>query len=308
MFPAVRTPLIRLGNLFPRRQVYAKCEFAAPSGSFKIRGAVHLLTGLLREGQARELVVPSMGNTALGAAVGACAFGVRVVGVVPQTIGRDKDEKLRALGVELVKVAGGGMDVLAAATRLAQERGAYFVHPHLDPAWTDGYAALVEEILEDLPGCRSLVFPVGGGGLLMGITDYLRGRPPGVRLSGCEAYNAPTYARFDHAHSPTIADGLILEVPHARVRQRVEELGMAIALVKEAEIRAAMAGLYARQALLVEPSSAVTAAFVHAHHELEEPACVILTGENIARDEFFRLIGAGPAKETGAETVSDPRV
>jgi threonine dehydratase len=308
MFPAVRTPLIRLGNLFPRRQVYAKCEFAAPSGSFKIRGAVHLLTGLLREEQARALVVPSMGNTALGAAVGARTFGFRMVGVVPQSIGRDKDEKLRALGVELVKVAGGGTDVLEAATRLAEERGAYFVHPHLDPAWTDGYAGMVEEIREDLPECRSLVFPVGGGGLLMGITDYLRGRPPGLRLFGCEAYNAPTYAQFDHPRSPTIADGLILEVPHARVRQRVEELGIPIALVKDAEIRAAMAGLYARQALLVEPSSAVTTAFVHAHHELEEPACVILTGANIAPEDFFRLIGAGPAEETGAAGMSDPRV
>src|SRR5690242_21276816 len=104
MFPAVRTPLIRLGNLLPRRQVYAKCEFAAPAGSFKIRGAVHLLTRLGHEGQDRELVVPSMGNTALGAAVAARAFGFRMVGVVPQAISRAKDEKLRALGVDLVKV------------------------------------------------------------------------------------------------------------------------------------------------------------------------------------------------------------
>src|SRR5881409_1599711 len=106
------TPLIRLGNLFPSRAVYAKCEFLAPSGCFKIRGAAHLLDHLRRAGRTPPLVVPSMGNTALGAAVGARAFGFAMTGVVPQTIARAKDEKLQALGVELVKIAGGGRDLL----------------------------------------------------------------------------------------------------------------------------------------------------------------------------------------------------
>src|SRR5437763_16833983 len=108
MTPLTPTPLIRLGNLFPQRDVYAKCEFLAPSGCFKIRGAVHLLEHLRRESGTRHLVVPSMGNTALGAAVAAQAFGSSMTGVVPQTIARAKHEKLRALGVELIKIAGGG--------------------------------------------------------------------------------------------------------------------------------------------------------------------------------------------------------
>src|SRR5438034_2969577 len=160
-----QTPLIRLGNLFPRREVYAKCEFLAPSGCFKIRGATHLLERLSREGRTRHLVVPSMGNTALGAATAARTFGFSMTGVVPQTIARAKDEKLQALGVELVKIAGGGSDLLRHATQLAKERGGYFVHPHLDPLWTDGYQSIAAEILQALPSCRSLVLPVGGGGL-----------------------------------------------------------------------------------------------------------------------------------------------
>src|SRR5205814_2677203 len=99
MPPQSQTPLIRLGNLLPQREVYAKCEFLAPSGCFKIRGAVHLLEHLRRESSTRHLVVPSMGNTALGAAVAAQAFGFSMTGVVPQTIARAKDDKLRALGV-----------------------------------------------------------------------------------------------------------------------------------------------------------------------------------------------------------------
>src|SRR5262245_43925119 len=174
MLPLAPTPLVRLGNLFPKRAAHAKCEFLAPSGCFKIRGAAHLLEHLAREGRTRQLVVPSMGNTALGAAVGAKAFGFSMVGVVPQTISRAKDEKLQALGVELVKIAGGGSDLLRRATEIAKERGGYFVHPHLDPLWTDGYKSIAAEIQHALPGCRSLVFPVGGGGLLMGLLAHFR--------------------------------------------------------------------------------------------------------------------------------------
>src|SRR3954465_688797 len=82
MISLVPTPLIRLSNLFPGRDVYAKCEFLAPSGSFKIRGAMHLLDHLRREEARRPLTVPSMGNTALGAATGAQALGFSMTGVV----------------------------------------------------------------------------------------------------------------------------------------------------------------------------------------------------------------------------------
>src|SRR5947209_18017893 len=167
MIPPFTIPLIRLGNLFPGREVYAKCEFLAPSGCFKIRGAVHLLEHLSGQGGSRQLVGPSMGNTALGAAVGAKAFGFGMVGVVPQTIARAKDEKLRALGVELLKIDGKGSDLLRRATEVSRERGGYFVHPHLDPLWTDGYQSIAAEIVQALPDCRSLVIPVGGGGLLL---------------------------------------------------------------------------------------------------------------------------------------------
>src|SRR5262245_30097222 len=162
MSPPPNTPLVRLGNLFPDRAVYAKCEFLAPSGCFKIRGAMHLLAHLGRDGKTRQLVVPSMGNTALGAAEGAKALGFALTGVVPKTISRAKDEKLQALGATLVKIDGGGSELLRYASEYAKERGGYMVHPHLDSLWTDGYQSIAAEILHQLPDCRTLVFPLGG--------------------------------------------------------------------------------------------------------------------------------------------------
>ena len=179
------------------------------------------------------------------------------------------------------------------ATDLAKERGGYFVHPHLDPRWTDGYQSIAAEVVRDLPGCRSLVFPVGGGGLLMGLLAYLRNNPAPLRMFGCEPYNYPKYARFDHARSTTIADGLILETAHSQVQQAIANGGVAISLVAEADIRTALKDLFETQAVVVEPSSAITLAFVKARAEqLEEPICVILTGENIAREDHRRLISA----------------
>lgn len=291
MLPATDTPLVRLGNLFPDRHVYAKCEHLALSGSFKIRGTKHLLEHLTRESQTRQLVVPSMGNTALGVAVGAPAYGFTVTGVVPQTISRAKDEKLKALGVELVKIPGGGSDLLSHATRLAAERGAYFVHPHLDRLWTDGYQAIAAEVLRDLPDCRSIAIPVGGGGLLMGVTEYFLRHSSPVKVIGCEPYNFPTYARYSHARSKTIADGLLLDIPHAKVQQRIDDLGIPIHLLTEEAIRKSLRGLYRKQGMVVEPSSAITLAAVEALADgLDEPVCAILTGENITREDFFQLL------------------
>lgn len=310
----VSTPLVRLGNLFPEREVYAKCEFLSPSGSFKDRGAAHLLTRLSQSEGNRLLVVPSMGNTALGAAVAAKKFGFSMVGVVPQTISRAKDEKLQALGVELIKVAGGGTDLLNRATQVAQERNGYFVHPHLDSNWTDGYQVIAEEIMRGLPSCRTLVFPVGGGGLLMGLTEYFLRQASGacerpgtkpqagavlsprrshapLAIVGCEAYNYPTYAKFDHSRTKTIADGLVLEVPHPKVQERINALKIPIHLVQDSAIREAMRDLYRTQGMLVEPSSAVTVAYVKEYlGTLEEPICTVMTGDNITREDCFGLI------------------
>jgi threonine dehydratase len=292
MQPPIHTPLIRLGNLFPQQRVYAKCEFLAPSGCFKIRGALHLLEHLSRAGQTRPLVVPSMGNTALGAATGAKACGFSMIGIVPQTIARAKDERLQALGVELIKIQGRGSELLARATEIAKERGGYFVHPHLDPFWTDGYQDIAREILQDLPDCRSLVLPLGGGGLLMGLAKYLVDNRANVRLYGCEPYNYPKYADFTHERTQTIADGLILEIPHPQVRETIEKLGVPITMVADSEIRSAMKVLYAKHGLIVEPSAAITTAFVKTKlRDLEEPVCMILTGGNIAREDFDRLLG-----------------
>ena len=173
------------------------------------------------------------------------------------------------------------------------------------------------ELAAQAPALDSLLVPVGGGGLLMGLTEYFRTPASGVHecpgsvsettqfvplpqgrshtplaMIGCEAYNYPTYAKFNHSRSKTIADGLVLEVPHAKVQKRIDELKIPIHLVQDADIRKAMRELCDTQGMLVEPSSAVTVAYVRENLQgLEEPMCLVLTGDNITREDFFALIG-----------------
>ena len=132
--------------------------------------------------------------------------------------------------------------------------------------------------------------------MLMGLTDHLRNNPAPVRLHGCEPYNYPKYANFEHARSATIADGLILETPHLKVQERIVEDGIAVHFVSDAEIRVALRELFESHALVVEPSSAITTAFVKSHAaELEAPICVVLTGENVAREDHARHMAAARA-------------
>jgi threonine dehydratase len=112
-----------------------------------------------------------------------------------------------------------------------------------------------------------------------------------MKLYGCEPYNYPKYASFNHAPSATIADGLRLENPHPQVQQAIAANGIQIGLVSEDEIRAALKELFDKQSLVVEPSSAITLAFIKKHAaELPEPICAILTGENIAFEDHRRLV------------------
>jgi threonine dehydratase len=130
----------------------------------------------------------------------------------------------------------------------------------------------------------------------MGLTSYLDLHQSSVRLHGCEPYNYPKYARFSHARSATIADGLILETPHPAVQERIRTSGTTIHLVEEPAIRRAMRELYEKHALIVEPSSAIAVGLVQTHQlDLEEPICVVLTGGNVAREDFDSLI-AGPKR------------
>ncbi|HWA57727.1 MAG TPA: threonine/serine dehydratase [Gemmatimonadales bacterium] len=294
---AVRTPMVEVA----RRPLYLKCEHLQPIGAFKIRGAYTALDRLGPAGRAGGVVTNSSGNHGQAVAWAAHRFGVRSVVVMPES----------APGV---KVAGvqrwGGEVVLAGKTRspeqqartdqIVAEQGLAFVpaFDHADVIAGQGTAGL--EILDQVPEVATLLVPVGGGGLLAGITAAIKALKPGVEIVGVEPAGAPKLSRALEGGRPvtlpatqSLADGLLTRaigtLPWSVIRPHVHRA----VTVTDEEISAAVRWLFEHQGLRVEPSGAVTVAAVLAGKAATAaPTVAVLSGGNVDPELFARLVAA----------------
>jgi threonine dehydratase len=240
--------------------VRLKAEHRQRSGSFKLRGAANavLATG------ADRIVTGSSGNHGIALATVAGPLGVPVTVVMAAGASPAKTALVRALGAEVVTVAGGVAEREARARALAEERGAVFVPSSDDPLVVAGQGTVGAEILADEPGTDTIFVPTGGGGLLAGTCLAAHGHP--VRVVGVEPATTARYARSLSAGRPvklppsdTVADGLRGQqpgaVPYPIIRDRVDDL----VTVSDAEILAAVTRLR-RCGVEAEPSGAVALA------------------------------------------------
>ena len=288
---ARRTPLERADALSEAAgaDVYLKLEGMQRTGSFKLRGGYNAVAALTPAERARGVVTASAGNHGQGVALGARLLGARAVVFVPRSAPEVKQRRIVRHGAELRPVAGSYDDAHAAAAAFAAEMGAVFVSPVSDPAVTAGQGTVGLEIFEDLPGVRTIVAPVGGGGLIGGIGTVARALGPGVRVVGVQTdQTAAMHASLaagrltSPPYGPTLCEGLTGDVDDASValaRRVVDE----VVLVSEDAVRRAIRWLYVEEGVLAEGSAAVAAAALleGAIPELEGPVAVVLTGSNI---------------------------
>ncbi len=185
-----RTPLERSDALseISGTGVHLKLEGLQRTGSFKLRGACNFIAQLSPDERARGLVTASAGNHGLGVALAARLLGARAVVYVPQDAPEVKRRRIARHGAELRRVPGGYDEAHAAAEAFAAESGAVFVHAFSDPAVVAGQGTVGLEIFEDLPGVRTLVVPVGGGGLIGGIGIVARALGNGTRVIGVQTH------------------------------------------------------------------------------------------------------------------------
>lgn len=282
------------------REAWLKLECWQPTGSFKVRGALALLSSLTAEERARGVVAASAGNHALGVAFAAQALGGRLPATlfVPESAPRAKLEKLRAFPVE-VRVTGQTYDDAYAAARLHAERtGATYVHAFDDPRTAAGQGTLALELLEQLPQVGSVVVPVGGGGLIAACAVALRALRPGVRVVAVQPEASPALREslragrplLEYPAGPTLADGLAggigeLAWLHRQLIDEVVEL-------PEREIEDAIVALLAEEQLLCEASGAIAVAALRGPRlaHLPEPIVAVLTGANLDARVLARLL------------------
>jgi len=298
-----RTPLLYSPALSKRAgaDLFLKMECWQRCGCFKVRGAVNRVATLNEEEKGRGLVTCSSGNHGLALSYAASLFGrppTRVfvpVGAEPAKLG-----KIRMYGGEVIPFGRDYLETLDQALSFAEERGSVFVHSHDHPLIIAGQGTLGLEIMEDLPDVESVIVPVGGGGLISGVSLAIKSANPDVRIIGVEPAAAPgAYRSFrdGYCHErveirPSVADGLLgtLTPLTFQVAHRYVE---GIALVEEEEIFHAMRVFEEEEQLIVEGSAAVgLAAILNEWIDVRgQKTVLVLTGRNISAAQYHACIG-----------------
>jgi threonine dehydratase len=289
-----RTPLERAPKLGDR--VWIKRETELPTGAFKVRGALAALSARSVEIRERGAVAASAGNHGLGMAWAARALGLRVRIHVPASAPRVKVEGIRTLGAEVHEVAHGGYDAAEdAALRDAARTGAPFISPYDDPDVACGNGGTIGlEVLDALPDCATLVTPVGGGGLLLGLDAARRARGSAARIVGVQTEASPVMLlslarggaieRFE-PDVPTLAEGLEGGVARTTFAHVAALRAATLVSVSEAEIAAAMRFSRDELGYVLEGSAAVGVAFARARARFfDGEMVVLLTGRNVDGD------------------------
>lgn len=267
-----RTPLLYSTTLskLSGNEIYLKCESLQKTGSFKIRGALNAVSQLSPSEQARGVVTGSSGNHGQALAYAASLLGVNCVVVMPEDASLAKREACAAYGGTVLLCGMTAEARLAKAAELVANAGYTLVHPFDDPHIIAGQGTISLEVLEDLPDVDCILTPVGGGGLLGGVSLAMKESNPRVHVVGVEpavgarlrhAWNVGAVAELgDDAWVPSVADGLRArrpgELPFALSRTYVDDL----VTVTESEIAAALKLILERVKLVVEPSGAVSVA------------------------------------------------
>jgi len=277
--------------------VYLKLECWQPTRSFKVRGAFNAVAGLSPAARSRGLVTASAGNHGQAVALAAGTFGAQVTVFVPRDAPEAKQRRIRALGAQLDATAANydAAEVLAAS--FAREAGATLVHAFSDDDVVAGQGTVGLEILADLPSVRTIIVPVGGGGLSAGMGTVVKARAPEVRMIGVQSVETRVmYESLRAGHvvelpvTPTLADGLAGGID-ARSLERVRRVVDEIHLVDEHAIAEAIRALFQDEGIVVEGSSATAVAALHTlRGQVIGPVAVVLTGGNIDATRFARIL------------------
>jgi threonine dehydratase len=274
-----------------------KLECFQPTGSFKVRGALAALGSLSGTARAAGVVTASAGNHGLGVAFAASRLDVAATVVVPATASSAKVAALSEFPIDLVQH---GADY-AAAERHALDiasGGATYISPYNDTHVIAGNGTVVPEIRDVVAGPITVVVPIGGGGLISGVSlwaaDHADVRVVGVEAEASQAVSAAAKAGHvvEVPVSPTLADGLAGNIePGSITPAIVAEHTHDLVTVSELEIRHAMRYLAAQHGLVTEGSGAVgVAALLSGKVDVVGRPVALVTGRNIDLGQLARVL------------------
>jgi threonine dehydratase len=272
--------------------VLLKREDTQAVRSYKVRGAYNLIASLPAESRGRGVVCASAGNHAQGVAFSCAALGIRGLVYLPATTPRQKRERIRAIGGPAVDVVVRGStydETSAIAIEEAAVTGATYVHPFDDARTIAGQGTVAVEICQQHPEpIKTVIVPIGGGGLAAGVALYLREHRPDVRIVGAEPEGAASMTAALRAGHPvtleevdTFVDGAAVarvgEITFPIVRDLVDE----VVTVPEGAICSEMLDLYQADGIIAEPAGALaSAALRQLPGGAGSTVCVVSGGNN----------------------------
>lgn len=297
---ATRTPLLfddvlsdKLGH-----PIWYKPEGIQRGGAFKFRGAYNFVSSLPEDVRARGVVAPSSGNHGQGVAMAAKIFGIPATVVMPTNVTDAKRAGAERLGAKVVLAGTTTQDRYEKAKEIVAEEGSTLVHPYDDPLIIAGQGTVGLEVAEDLPELRTILVPVGGGGLSAGVATAIKLLMPDVWVIGVEPVSAPKLFAARKQGEPVklsstggLADGLqatqIGTMPFDHHQAYIDD----VVLVDDTPLPSAMRHLLDRIKIVVEPSGAITAAalLTGAVHPTG-PTVAVLSGGNVEWPGLVKLL------------------
>ncbi len=269
-------------------QVFLKAENLQRTGSFKIRGAYVRIARLSEEERSRGVVAASAGNHAQGVALAASLLGIKATIFMPVGAALPKVAATEGYGADIQFHGSGVTEALVPAREFAERTGAVLIHPFDHEDIIAGQGTVGLEILEQCPDVKTILVPLGGGGLTAGIA-LLRTERPDLRIVGVQAKDAAAYPPSLAAGKPltapmgdTMADGISVALPGDIPYGILESLCDDIVTVSEESMSSALISLLERAKLLVEPAgAAAVAAMLERPDAYEGPVVAVLSGGNI---------------------------
>ncbi|NKC16830.1 MAG: threonine ammonia-lyase, biosynthetic [Gammaproteobacteria bacterium] len=300
---ATQTPLHDAPNLCARlaNRVLLKREDLQPVFSFKIRGAYNRLVSLTSEERGRGVIAASAGNHAQGVAYSGRHLGIATTIVMPKTTPPIKVDAVRRFGAEVILYGSSFDEARQHMETMVERTGCVYVPPFDDPMVIAGQGTVGMEILRQHTDALDAVFvPVGGGGLIAGVSAYIKSLWPQIRVIGVEPRDAPTLASALQAQAPVtltqvgiFADGVAVarigDAPFEIARQCVDE----VILVSTDEICAAIKDIYEDTRSIAEPAGAVATAglkrYVAENNRRGDTLVAIDSGANVNFDRLRHI-------------------
>ena len=260
--PAKRLSL-RLGN-----RILLKREDLQPVFSFKLRGAYNKLYNLQKQGELNGVIAASAGNHAQGLALAAQTLGIKATIVMPKTTPRIKVEAVKSFGARAILIGDTYDEASEHAHELVKKEGLQYIPPYDDPDVIAGQGTVGMEILRQHPDPLDAIFiPVGGGGLIAGVSAFIKHLRPDIKIIGVEPEDAACLAAALQKKKRVVldqvglfADGVAVkqvgEEPYRVARKCVDE----VITVTTDEICAAIKDIFDDTRSITEPAGALAVA------------------------------------------------